>query len=234
MAIQEQSNLPRAGLPIFWVIANMIAMVVAFNLVFALLWAPYLDPIQYALNLLLFIPLAGSLIFAGTHWAVLKAMRANLNLGRWFWLTLLAIFLMPLVENLITSGIVVDPFTGLFGPDGFSGISRIAVAFLFSDSLAFSIMLSAFAGLFAGVGNGLVLGGLQALALGERRAGLRWLVGTVIAFAIATTLNSAIYAYWIFTFRTEDFPFLPLLTGLLGLLYGIVTWGVLRRRVERG
>jgi hypothetical protein len=231
MAIQEQSNLPRGALPFLWAITNIVAMMVAFNLVFALLWQPYLNPIQYAFNLLLLIPLAGALIFAGAQWSVLKALRTKINLGRWFLFTLLAIFLMPLVENLITSGMVVDPFTGLFGPDGFSGVSRIAVAFLFTESLGFSILLSAFSGLFTGIGNGLVLGGFQALALGERRLGLRWLIGTVAGFALATTINSAIYASWIFSYRTENFPFLPLLTALLGLLYALITWVVLRRLV---
>jgi hypothetical protein len=233
MAIQEQSNLPRGGLPFLWVLTNMVAMVIAFNVVFALLWQPYLNPIQYAINLLLLIPLAGGLILAGAQWGVLKVMRASLNLGRWFVLTLIAIFLMPLIENLITSGIVVDPFTGLFGPDGFSGVSRIAVAFLFTESLGFSVLLSAFSGFFTGIGNGLVLGGFQALALGERQLGLRWLIGTTAAFALSTTINSAIYSYWIFTYQTESFPYLPLLTALLGLIYGVVTWIVLRRLVIR-
>jgi hypothetical protein len=232
MAIQEQSNLPRGGLPFLWVITNVVAMVVAFNLVFALLWRPYLNPIQYAINLLLIIPLAGGLVVAAAQWGVLKAMRATMHLGRWFLLTLVAIFLMPLIENLITSGMVVDPFTGLFGPDGFSGVSRIAVAFLFTESLGFSVLLSAFSGMFTGIGNGLVLGGFQALALGSRRMGLRWLVGTVIGFTIATTINSAVYAYWIFMYQTENFPYLPLLTALLGLLYGLVTWRVLRGKVS--
>jgi hypothetical protein len=232
MAIHEQSNLPRGALPVLWIITNMVTMIVAFNVVFAWLWQPYLNPIQYAVNLLLIIPLAGGLIFAGTQWAVLKVLRAGLNLRRWFLLTLFAIFLMPLVENLITSGMVVDPFTGLFGPDGFSGISRIAVAFLFTESLGFSVLLSAFSGLFTGIGNGLVLGGFQALALGQRRNGLRWLVGTTAAFALATTINSSIYAYWIFTYQTESFPYLPLSTALLGLSYGIVTWVMLRRLVR--
>jgi hypothetical protein len=231
MAIQEPSNLPRGTLPLLWTITNMVAMVVAFNLVFALLWQPYLNPIQYAFNLLVWIPLVGGLVFAAAQVGVLKAMRSTIPVGRWFLFTLIGIFIMPLVENLITSGLVVDPFTGLFAPDGFSGIARIAVAFFFAGSLPFSILLSAFAGLFAGIGNGLVLGGLQALALGERRTGLRWLVATVIAFASATILNSSIYAWWIFTYQTEDFPYLPLLTGLLGLLYGIVTWGALRRLI---
>ncbi|HSV85681.1 MAG TPA: hypothetical protein VLH85_03845 [Levilinea sp.] len=228
MNVQQPSKLPPGALAFLWISANVVAMVIAFNVVFALLWQPYLNPIQYAFNLLVWIPLAGGLLFAATQAGVLMAMRSIIRLPLWFLLTLSGIFLMPLVESLITSGLVVDPISGLFAPDGFSGVARIAVAFLFTGSLPFSILLSTFAGLFAGAGNGLVLGGFQALALRQRRTALRWLVGTVIGFAFATAINSALYAWWIFTFQTENFPYLPLLTILLGLLYAGMTWGVLR------
>lgn len=230
---QKPTKLLPGALAILWTVVNIAAMVIAINVVFALLWQPYLNPIQYAANLLVWIPLAGGLLFGGAQAGILTAMRSSIRPLPWFLLTLTGIFLMPLVESLITSGLVVDSISGLFAPDGFSGVARIAVAFLFTDSLPFSMLLSAFAGLFAGIGNGLVLGGCQALVLGERRTALRWLAGAVIGFALATTVNSAIYTWWIFTFRTDNFPNLPLLTVLLGLLYAVMTWGVLRGLLPR-